>query len=114
MNDPYPSTNRLAILSLVSAMLTLFSFCIGLSPIPMTAWLCYPAAVIFGAIALVSGILALMRIRASGENGRSMALIGIWLGGLTILATICAVSVTASIVAAFASLLNQIWGQNHP
>jgi hypothetical protein len=43
-----------------------------------------------------------------------MALTGIWLGGLTILATICAISVTASLMAALGSLINQFWGQSHP
>ncbi len=111
MDDTSLPTSRLAILSLAFALLTVFSFCIGVAPIPTTGWVCFPAAIFFGAIALVSGVASLRRIRSSGESGRGMALIGVWLGGLTILATICAIALTISVIAAF---ISQVWTQPQP
>jgi hypothetical protein len=111
MDETQPPTNRLAIVSLVSALLTIFSFCIGAAPIPLTGWTCFPAAIFFGAIALVSGIAALRRIRSSGENGRGMAITGASLGGLTILATICSVALAISTAAV---LINQFLTQTPP
>ncbi len=111
MDETNIPTNPLAILSLASAALTAFSFCVGAAPIPLTGWACFPAALFFGAIALASGVAALRGIRHSGGNGRRMALIGAWTGGLTILATICLVALTISAVAAF---ISQIWAQTQP
>jgi predicted membrane protein len=109
MDETNPPTNQLAIISLLSALLTIFSFCIGWAPfLPLTSLVCYPAAIFFGAVALISGIAALGRIRSSGESGRGMALTGASLGGLTILATICAVALTISAIAA---IVNQFWTQ---
>ena len=104
-------TNRLAIVSLVLTLLTLFSFCIGVSPIPLTAGVCYPAAILLGAAALLSGWMSLRQIRRSGERGRWMALSGVILGGLTILAVLCAVALTIS---AFAAFLSQSFDQAKP
>jgi hypothetical protein len=94
-------TSRLAIVSLSAAVLTLFSFCGGVAPIPLTGWVCFPAAIFLGLVALVSGLAALRRTRNDAENGRWMALTGIILGGLTIFATLCAVTLTISAIAAF-------------
>ena len=87
-------TNKLAMLSFISAFFTLSSFCVGVVPIPFTAWVCYPAAVLFGVVALFSGALALRQIQVSGEKGRAMAQLGIWTGVLTILAVLCFTAVT--------------------
>jgi hypothetical protein len=87
-----PSTNRsnrLAIISLIAAVFTFTSFCIGVAPIPLTAWICYPLAVILGVVAFFTGFIALRQLRASGENGRGMALLGMWMGVLTIIAVAC-------------------------
>jgi hypothetical protein len=91
-------TNRLSIISLSAAVLTVISFCLGVIPIPMTAAVCYPAAVLLGITALVTGFRALGQIRAGGERGRGMALVAIWTGGLAILAVVCAVTVTVTAV----------------
>ena len=105
------ATNRLAVYSLAAAFLTVFSFCIGVAPIPMTAPVCYPAAVLLGIVALVTGFRALRQMRASGESGRWLALIGIWIGGLSILAVICATTVTFAIFYYGADYLQTIWPQ---
>ena len=94
MTEAAPRTNRLAVASLVAAILTVLSFCGGVTPIPTTGWVCFPASILFGLAALLTGLRALRQIRASGERGRGMALAGAWLGGLTILATLCAITLT--------------------
>jgi len=49
-------TNRLAIVSLSFALLTLLSFCIGWAPFLLgSSIICYPVAILLGAAALVSG-----------------------------------------------------------
>jgi hypothetical protein len=111
MDETALPTNRLAILSLVLAALTVLSFCVGAAPIPLTGWVCFPAAVLLGAAALGCGLVALRRIRSSGERGRGMALTGVWLGGLGILATLCMVTLTISVVAA---LIHQLLIQAKP
>ncbi|PKO19214.1 MAG: hypothetical protein CVU39_01290 [Chloroflexi bacterium HGW-Chloroflexi-10] len=94
ISSPTP-TNRLSLISFLLAVLTVLFFCIGFVPfLPMTAPFCYPAAVLTGTAALVSGALSLRQVRTSGENGRAMALIGIWTGALSILAVICATTIT--------------------
>lgn len=87
--------NRLAAYSLIAALLTILSFCIGFAPfLPLTALVCYPAAVILGIISLVTGFRALRQMRISGESGRWMALAGIWVGSFAILAVLCATTLT--------------------
>ena len=90
---PTPPVNRSALLSLGAAVLTLLSFCTAVAPIPFTGYLCYPAAVVFGLVALVAGIAALAQIRVSKEEGRTHALIGIWTGGIAMVASACAIMV---------------------
>lgn len=86
------SINRQALLSLIFAILALFTFCIGVMPLPMTDLICYPTTIILGIGALWMGITALSQIRKSAENGGILAKIGIWIGSLTILFAICAVT----------------------
>ncbi len=91
---PLP-TNRNAVISLLSAILTLLSFCIGAAPIPLTSLVCYPASIFLGLIALVTGTISLQQIRQNGGGGRFMAWAGIGIGGLTILAVLCAIALVA-------------------
>ncbi len=102
-------TNRLAIVSLSFALLTLMSFCIGWAPFLLgSSIICYPVAILLGAAALVSGVMALRQMRGSGEAGRWMALSGVILGGLTVFATLCAITLTLSAIATFiAQALNE-------
>lgn len=103
MSETGTLTNRLAVVSLIFAILTLLSFCIGWAPFLVgSSLICYPVAILFGAIALVTGIVALRQMRVSGEQGRGMALLGVWLGGPAILLTICATILT---IFAFSALI---------
>ena len=87
-------TNKLALLSFISAFFTFSSFCLGVAPIPLTAWVCYPVAILFALVSLFSGISSLSQVRISGEKGRALALIGIWTGVLTSLAVVCFTTLT--------------------
>ena len=89
-NPPLITTNRIAIISLLSAILTLVSFCTAVAPIPFTGWVCYPAAAVTGFAALTSGLISLRQIRSNGGNGRTYGLLGAWIGGLATLASLCA------------------------
>ena len=107
-------TNRLAQLSFLCAALTFLSFCIGVSPIPLTSWVCYPTAILLGCAALLSGFKALRQVRASGEKGRGLALIGIWSGLLTILAVVCFTSLTVAFLYFGKEVLNTYWPTPSP
>ncbi len=78
---------------MVAAVLTALSFCTAVAPIPFTGYVCYPAAAVFGLVALVYGVAALMQIRTTREEGRTHALIGIWVGVIALVAAACAIGV---------------------
>ncbi len=99
--------NRTATISLLAASLTLFSFCIAVAPIPFTGYLCYPAAALLGIISLVTGILALSEIRATKEDGRTFALIGVWVGSLALLASLCAITLGILLFPKVVALIHQ-------
>ena len=85
-----PPVNRNAFISMITGVLTLLSFCTAVAPVPLTGYVCYPAAAVLGMIALVTGLTALWQIRRSKENGRTYALAGVWIGGLAVLASVLA------------------------
>ncbi len=107
-------TNRMALLSFIAAFFTFVSFCGGVVPIPLTASVCYPAAILLGAAALIAGFRALRQLRATGEKGRALALIGIWTGGLTILAVVCFTTFTFMMVFYGAEYLTQFLRHFNP
>ncbi len=105
-------TNHNAILSLLSGILSLFSFCIGLAPfLPLSSLVCYPAGILLGLVALLTGFRALQQIRQTGQGGRSMAWVGIVLGGMTLLAILCAVLVVILSLPSLVEYLRQTWSQ---
>jgi hypothetical protein len=110
MDENHAPTNNLAIISFITALLTLISFCIGWAPFLVGSSLIgYPAAILLGLVALVTGVAALRRIHVTGERGRGMALTGAWLGGLTVLGVVCAVVITVSTVTAVVvAAINQL------
>ncbi len=88
--------NRSAVVSLIAGFLAFLSFCVAIAPIPLTEWACLPSAALLGLVALLAGLVSLVQIRVRNQNGRLYALIGIWLGGLTLL--VCACAITAGIL----------------
>ena len=110
MNDgsqPVLPLNCSAVISRVAAALTLLSFCTAVAPIPLTGYVCYPAAIVFGLVALVTGVTALVQIRRSREEGRTHALIGIWIGAIAVVATGCAVSIGVMLFPRVLALVQQ-------
>lgn len=89
VSHPAP-VNRNAVISAVAGLLTLASFCTAVAPIPLTGYVCYPAAAVLGLVALSTGLASLAQIRKSKEDGRPYALLGIWIGSIAVLATLCA------------------------
>jgi hypothetical protein len=83
------STDRGAVISLATALLTLMAMCGGVVPVPLTGFVCFPAAAGFGIVALVTGLASLRRVSSSGEGGRTFALIGIAVGALSLVDVAC-------------------------
>jgi hypothetical protein len=102
-------TNRLALLSFTAAGLTLTSFCAGVVPIPLTAWICYPIAVLFGSVALLTGFRALRQVRVGYEKGRGLALLGMWIGGLTLLAVLCFTTLSGLVLYYGSEAVQTLW-----
>ena len=104
-----PSTNRLAIIAFILALLTLSSFCIGVAPIPLTGLVCYPAAVLLGIAALVFGFRGLRQIRATGQRGKRLAWFGVLSGALTILMILFLITVTLIILLYGMNAVQPVW-----
>jgi len=99
--------NRSAVISMIAAFLTLLSVCTAVAPIPLTGYVCYPAAAVLGLVALLTGITSLGQIKARNENGRYYALIGIWTGGLAMAASVCAIGLGIALFPKVISLIHQ-------
>jgi len=90
---PISPFNRKSIISIIAALIAFLALCAGLLPLPFTILLCYPPGIILGIVALVSGLQAQREIRQSNESGRFLAVIAVWVGGITIIATLCMIAV---------------------
>jgi hypothetical protein len=88
--------NRRAVISIVAAVLALLCFCGGIAPIPLTGFVCFPAAALLGLTAAVLGLSAVRQIRSSAERGRELALAGVAVGSVGALGGLC--MATAGIV----------------
>jgi hypothetical protein len=85
-------TNRHSIISLVLGILTIVTFCGGfIIPIPFTSFVCAPASLLLGVLALIYGTISLNRIQQHNEAGRPMAWVGILSGGFIFLCVMCMV-----------------------
>ncbi len=110
MTDEIPAVlpiNRTAVISLIAAFLTLLSFCTAVAPIPFTGYVCYPAAALLGLIALLTGVTALWQIRTRNEDGRTYALLGVWIGGIAVVAALCATALGILLYPRIVSLIHQ-------
>jgi predicted MFS family arabinose efflux permease len=108
---PISPFNRKSILGFIAAIISLLALCVGLLPVPFTILLCYPPGIILGIAALVLGIQAQREIRQSNENGRMLALISAWVGGLTIIATLCIVTAGVLLYPYISKFIQQLWQQ---
>jgi hypothetical protein len=112
-SQPKLPLNTRAILSLLFAVLTMLSFCLGIAPIPLTALVCYPAAILLGLVSLWLGWQGLQEVRQKGERGRRLALLGMWTGGLTLLVVLCLSAVAIALAPTLFDYLRQGWAQLH-
>jgi len=90
---PISSFNRKALLGFVFSILAVLALCAGFLPVPLTALICYPPGFVLSIAALILGFIALRETKTDGKNGRSLALVAVWGGGITLLAMICFVSI---------------------
>jgi FtsH-binding integral membrane protein len=108
---PVSLFNRKAILGLMLAMVALLALCIGFLPIPFTILICYPPGIVCGIAALILGIQAQREIRQSNESGQLLALISAWIGGITIIATLCLITTGILLYPYISKFIQQVWGQ---
>jgi hypothetical protein len=101
--------NSNSIISFMAAILTVVLFCIGLAPIPFTAFICDPIRLFAGTFALVTSMKALRQIRLTGESGRTLALISAWTGGVIILAMLCVLTLGILLFPYFADFIKTLW-----
>ena len=100
-----PAINTQSILSLVFGILTIPSFCTGWLPLPFTGFVCFPVSFLLGILALIFGTISLAQIHRGNESGRSMAWIGIMIGGFV---CVCAMCMIIAIVSLFIFAPNSI------
>ncbi len=105
---PTNPTNRASLISLIAALLTVISFCIAVAPIPLTGFVCYPAAAFFGLIAILTGLTSLWQLRSSGGNGRVFAMLGVGVGALAMIAALCATTLGIMLTPQIMNFLRQI------
>ena len=86
-----PPFNRKALTAFILSIISVLAFCIGLLPVPLTILFCYPPGILLGIASFVLGMQALRAIHDTGERGRVLALIAMWISGLVILATLCVI-----------------------
>jgi hypothetical protein len=110
----HPPTNRLAIISLCAALLTIGLFCLGLLPIPFTDLASYTLSALSGLVAFISGMIALLQIRRRKEGGAILAWTGTVMGFLTMLAALCLVVLVLSLFPLVLGWLEQLWKQVKP
>ena len=106
-SPPSLPLNRNAVISAVAAFFTLISICVAVAPIPLTGYVCYPAGAILGLVALLTGITALAQLRNRKETGRGYALIGIGIGALALMASLCAIGASILLLPRILELLRQ-------
>jgi len=108
---PISPFNRKAIVGFIVALIAFLALCTGILPLPFTVLLCYPPGIILGITSLVLGIQAQREIRQSNESGRFLALIAVWAGGITIIATLCMIAVGVLLYPYVSEFIQQAWQQ---
>jgi predicted MFS family arabinose efflux permease len=108
---PIPPFNRKSIIGFFTALIAFLALCAGLLPLPFTILLCYPPGIILGIVALVLGLQAQREIRQSNESGRMLALISVWVGVITILATLCVITTSVLLYPYISEFIQQAWQQ---
>ncbi len=105
---PGAATNHGAIISIVLAVLTILSLCIAIAPIPLTGFVCFPAAAVLGGLAFATGIASVRQIRSSREKGRTMALVATGIGALAATGAVCMMTLGVLMFSKIVDLLHQL------
>ena len=108
---PISPLNRKALIGFTAALISLLALCTGLLPVPFTILFCYPPGIILGIAALVLGIQSQREIRHSNESGKFLAGIAMWVGGITIVATLCVITVGVLLYPYISEFVQQAWQQ---
>jgi FtsH-binding integral membrane protein len=111
---PISPFNRKAIIGFITALIAFLALCAGLLPLPFTILLCYPPGIILGIASLMLGLQAQREIRQSNESGRFLAVIAMWVGGITIIATLCMIAVGVLLYPYISEFLQQAWQRINP
>ncbi len=111
MTIPISPLNRKAVIGFIAAMISLIALCAGVLPVPFTVLICYPPGLVFGIASLVFGLQAQREIRQSNENGRLLALISAWIGGITIIMTLCLLTTGILLYPYISKFIYQVWQQ---
>jgi uncharacterized membrane protein len=90
-------TNKHSIISLILGILTVFTLCGGMVPVPFTGFICFPTSFFLGLLALIYGGISLNTIRRKNETGSVMAWMGIVSGGFIFLCMLCMVIAIVSL-----------------
>ena len=111
---PISPFNRKSILGFIAALIAFLALCAGLLPLPFTILLCYPPGIILGIASLMLGLQAQREIRQNNESGRFLAVIAMWAGGFTIIATLCMLAVGVLLYPYISEFLQQAWQRINP
>ena len=106
-----PPINRKALIAFLCSIIAIVAFCAGLLPVPFTVLICYPPGILLGIAAFILGAQALRTIRESGEGGRSLALIAMWVSGFMTLATLCVIVSGILLWPYITEFAKQLWMQ---
>ena len=90
-------TSRKAITSFVAGLLTMVAICLAVIPVPLTGLVCFPAAAVLGAVAIVTGMKAMRETRSAGGRGKTLAVLGLAMGGAALLAALCGALVAVTV-----------------
>jgi hypothetical protein len=109
-----PPFNRKSMIGFLAALVALIALCVGLLPVPFTVLLCYPPGIILGIVSLVSGIQARREIRLSNESGWFLAEVAVWVGSITIIATLCMITSGILLYPYISKFVQQAWQNINP
>jgi uncharacterized PurR-regulated membrane protein YhhQ (DUF165 family) len=111
---PISSFNRKALIGFVLSILAILALCAGLLPVPFTALICYPPGLVLALAALICGFIALRETRTDSKNGRSLAWIAVWVGGIAIVAMLCVAAIGAFLFPYITEFIRQGVNQIRP
>ncbi|MBV6451474.1 MAG: hypothetical protein MHPDNHAH_02213 [Anaerolineales bacterium] len=111
---PISSFNRKALTGFLLSLLAVLALCMGVLPIPLIELICFPPGLVLSISALIVGSLALRETKTDGMNGRSLAWFAVWIGGITLLAMLCVISLGALLFPHISDFIHEIMNRIRP